>query len=908
MSRIQSSTGLITGIPIEETVNKLMTLASRPSAMLTARTKDLQNQKLAITQLTSLVVAFQFEAKQLGGESLFNAREVTSSDTSALSAKLASSGTPAVGNYVFTPIQMASAQQMLSQVFADDATVGAGSLTLGSGGRLDQGISLDQLNAGEGVHRGKIRITDRSGASTVIDLSYAQSVDDVLSAINENTSINVSAAAVGDTFKLTDNSGGSGHLMVQEVAGGTTASDLGLAGIDTALATATGSDVFRLHTGTLLSKLNDGNGVELRSGNDLSITLKDGTTINVDLGSAKTIGDVVTALNAASPAKFSAAIGADGNRLELTDLTAGAGTFAVANVGDGSAAEALGLIIAADDDTITGRRLVSGLRDTLVSSLKGGEGLGTLGQINITNRNNVASIVNLSAAETVGEIVSAINSQATGVTAAVSSSRSGIVLTDTTGGSTSNFIIANGDANNSATALGIVANTSATKVNGGRLDRQQVSRSTLLSSLNGGEGIDISSFKITDSTGRIGAVVLNQANNKAVTVGDVIDRINALTNVGVEARINDRGDGIVLIDTADGAGKLKVTEVGNHTAAKDLRILGSSTTVTIAGNPTEVIDGSSTATVTIAADDTLADVAEKINALDRGVTASLINDGSGQRLSITTEKSGAASALVVDSTGTSLSLQEVTAGRDALLVYGSGSGGVLVRSSSNAFKSVVNGIDVTINDATQKPVTVDVQNTSTSLVSNAKDFVKAYNSLRDTLDKTTAFNADTQTTGILFGTAAALRVDSDLGRIITSRFFGVGKFQSLEAVGFSLDDKGKMSLNESKLTTAFAQDPDELKKFFSDKTLGVSKKITDIAEQLAGKKDSLLSSRNEALTDTIESNNKRIDDMTERLDRQRSALLAQFDALETTIAKLKDSFNALSSLQVIPPLSIYRSR
>ncbi len=112
---------------------------------------------------------------------------------------------------------------------------------------------------------------------------------------------------------------------------------------------------------------------------------------------------------------------------------------------------------------------MSGLRDTLVSSLKGGAGLGTLGHINITNRNNVTSNVDLSAAETLGEIVAAINTQAAGVTASINSARNGIQLTDTTGATASNLIVADGDANNSATALGIVANSAAIKVNSGAL-------------------------------------------------------------------------------------------------------------------------------------------------------------------------------------------------------------------------------------------------------------------------------------------------------------------------------------------------------------------------------------------------------------------------------------------------------
>lgn len=904
MSRIQSSTGLITGIPIEDTVNKLMALASQPKATLDSRTKDLKNQKLAVTQLTSLLVAFQFEAKQLGKESLFESRQATSSDSSALTAAVAADGNPAIGNYLFTPVQTASAQQLLSQGFTADETIGAGSFTFGAGGFVDQGIALDQLNSGDGVKAGKIRITDRSGASAVVDLSYARTVDDVLDAISNDSSINVSAVAVGDSFKLIDHSGGSGHLKVQEVGGGTTAASLGLATIDIADNSTTGGDVFTLHTKSSLSTLNDGNGVQLRSGNDLSVSLADGSTLDIDLGSAKTLGDVITAINAASPTKLSAEIGIDGNRLKLTDLTSGMGAFAVTNVGSGTAADDLGLTKAASSGVITGARLASGLRDTLVSSLNGGKGLGTLGQVDITNRHNVTSQVNLSSAETLGQIVTAINSQAAGVTAAINSARSGIQLTDTTGNTDSNFIVADGDANDSATALGIVANTTATQINSGPLSRQQVSESTLLSSLNGGAGINVSDLKITGTTGILGAVDLNPSGNVATTVGDVISRINALAGVGVEARINDRGDGIELVDTAGGSGKITVTEVGNGTAAKDLHLLGTSVATDVNGVTKEVIDGTATATVTIDDDDKLSDVVAKINALGRGVTASLLNDGTRQRLSLSVDKSGAANELLLDTTNTRIAFQEVSSGRDALLQYGtSGSSGVLISSSSNTFKNVVDGLDITVKDGTLEPVTVNVSSSTTSLVSNAKDFVAAYNSLRDVLDKMTAFDANTLTAGILFGSSEALQVESSISNLITKRFFGVGKFESLAEVGININDKGKISLDEAKLNAAFDKDPDSVKKLFTDSNKGVAAKLDDAIEQLAGSDHSVLTARSESLTSIIDANTKRSDQMSDALDRQREALLNQFAALESTIARMKDNMAALQSLQIIPPLT-----
>src|SRR4051794_18614832 len=104
MSAIQSSVGLVTGINIQDTVDKLMSIAAQSKNNLTARTKTLSNEKLAVTQLTSLLVAFQFESKQLGKDAPFNSRQITSSDESALTAAVSTDGNPAVGNYVFTPV------------------------------------------------------------------------------------------------------------------------------------------------------------------------------------------------------------------------------------------------------------------------------------------------------------------------------------------------------------------------------------------------------------------------------------------------------------------------------------------------------------------------------------------------------------------------------------------------------------------------------------------------------------------------------------------------------------------------------------------------------------------------------------------------------------------------------------
>lgn len=911
MSRIQSSVGLITGIPIEETVNKLMQVAAQPKNLLSNRTKLLESEKLAVTQLSSLLVALQFETNQLGKESLFQSKQVGSSNAAALSATLVAGANPSVGNYLFTPVQTAASQQFLSQSFAPSDAIGAGTFTFRTGGFVDSSRSLDELNGGAGVQRGRIRVTDRSGASAIVDLSFARNVDDVLRAISNDSTINVTAVANGDAIQLFDNSGGSGNLSVQNVSGGTTATDLGLAGISVSASTATGGDLFTLHAQSKLLTLNDGLGVHLLDGaSDLQVTTADGSITAIDLGDAKTLGDAISAINGAAPTRLSVAISPDGRRLELTDLTSGSGTLEVSSLGGGTTAEDLGLTSAAVGNKITGRRLASGLKDTLLTGLHGGQGLGSLGTINITNRSGAVSTVNLAGAETVDDLIDLINSQAVGIAAEINAQRSGILLRDTTGGTTSNLIVADGDANNTATKLGLVASVATTTIDGGALRRQSVSEATLLSSLNGGAGIDVGDFKITDSAGNLGAVDLDQTDNQATTIGDVIRSINALTGVQVEARINDNGDGIVLVDKAGGTGTMTVQEVGNGTTAKDLRIVGSAVEVDLEGTPAQVIDGTTATTVTIDEDDTLADVVKTINDLNRGVTASLLNDGTGQRLSLTVDQSGEGNAIVIDAADSSLALNEIRRAQDAIMLYGaadSPGAGVLLTSPSNDFKNVVDGVNLTVNEGTLDPVTVSVETSSTDVVKAFSEFVDAFNSIREKLDELTAFNSEDQTTGILFGTREALRVESDLTQLLTSRFVGVGDLDSLEAIGISFDEKGKMVLDGERLTAAFNDDPDALQRMFTDETFGVAKKLDAVIEQLAGKEHSTLSLRTETLTRNITTNTDRLESMDERLALQRERLLLQFYHLETLVAEMRKGLAALSSLQIIPPLTSTKS-
>jgi len=772
MGRLQSSVGLVSGLDIQGTVEQLLKIEARPRDLTASRNEDLTNQQVAVTDLTAAVVAVQLAARNLGKADTFSKKTVASSDPAALSAMI--TGTPSVGTYEFTSVRKAQAHHLLSSGFAArDEPLGAGSFSFGFGGFIDAGVSLDELNDGQGVQRGEIRIIDRSGASSVVDLRYAQTIDDVLEAINTTDGIDVEAVAEGDAIRLIDHTGGAGNLKVEEISGGSTAADLGLDGVNVAADEALGEDLLRLYDGLSLSKLNDGNGVDLNEAvPDLDITFRDGSSLLVDFlaGTTETtLGDLVDTLNAADPARLQAAISASGDSIEITDLTSGGGTFEVSGFVNDDLVHQLGLDGAAVGGVITSRDLRGGLKTSLLSSLQGGRGFeGGLGQLDLTDRSGASATVDLSSAQTLDDVVDAANAAAVGITARVNDSRNGILLEDTTGLQTNNLIVADGvDGLETATKLGIAVDDAVDSIDSGSLDLKRVNRGTQLDDYK--EGVANGTILITDANGTVGVLKIDDT---VETLGDVIDAINNLS-FDVTARINDRGDGIAIIDSsAGGTGTLEVRDVTGGTAAQDLGISGDGVEQEIDGELKQVVEGSLDYNVEIDANDTLEDLVGKINDLGAPVSASLLSDGSGStpyHLSIVSGKSGKSGELLIDTSQVDFTFHEISKARDALLLVGGdgGAAGVLVSSADNHFDDLLDGVGLELKEATNSPVSVSVATTNSSVISTVQLFVDTYNKLAKKLDDLTFFNEQENKTGVLFGSVETLRVESEVSNLLS---------------------------------------------------------------------------------------------------------------------------------------------
>ncbi|WP_166823734.1 flagellar filament capping protein FliD [Thalassoroseus pseudoceratinae] len=905
MSTISAGIGLISGIDTSAIIEALVAAQSGSVNLIEARVAGYQETASALNALEASVLSLSLSGTRLKSESTFNSLTTNNSDTSQLTVKT-DRDTVSPGSYGFRTVRTASAHQMLSGGFSSaDQKVDAGTLVIGTGGSLTPPATLDLLNDGEGITPGIIKLTDRSGSSAEIDLSTATNVDDVLSAINSESSIGITASVEDGRFVLTDTSGGGGTLEVSNVGLTQTAQELGL-DVSASGDTLTGSEVFTVFEGMTLDYINDGNGLRLSDGgDDLRITLTDDTTLDINLDDATTIGDVISSINdhEENEGRVSATL-VDG-RIQLEDLTAGGGSSSleVENLSSSKVVRQLGLDVTASGSTLTGNRLTAGPGSVLLRNLNGGNGV-TAGTIQLTDRTGTTADIDLSSAESLDEVIAAINgAKSTGdvdlqIVAEIDATGTGITITDTSGAATSNLIIS--DLTGSlASDLNIAADTDQTTIESDALNLRSVNEATSLSTYApDGKSVGLGSILITDSTGKEAIVSINST---VKTIGDVIDRINSASGVSVTARLNDTGDGFVIEDDAGGEGTLTIEQSGDGTTVEDLRLTGEASDD---GSGNQTITSREAVVIELTGEETVSELVEQLNTFSGTVSASLINDGSPfnpVRLEIRSASTGSGSQLLVDTSGIDLGFQTTAVGRDALLAVTSGAGQeFLVTSETNTFDDVVTGLDVTAVAASETSATITIARDTARSSEAIQNFVDTYNNLVTILGELTKFEPSTNSRGVLQGNSFALRLEQRLTGLLNDRFNTDGGIRQLNDIGVRVSTGGKLSFDTDEFQAAVTDDPEGVADFFLRDETGFGAQAEAAIQSLTDPIDGAFKTATDAVQANIDAANERIADLNEILDVRRNRLLIQFTNMESIIGTLNNQQQALAAFQPVP--------
>lgn len=235
---------------------------------------------------------------------------------------------------------------------------------------------------------------------------------------------------------------------------------------------------------------------------------------------------------------------------------------------------------------------------------------------------------------------------------------------------------------------------------------------------------------------------------------------------------------------------------------------------------------SATATVTINnTNNTLQGIRDAINAANAGVTASIVNDGSGTpyHLALTSNQTGVAnsmkisvsgdatlqSLLAYDPTATQNLTQTAVAQNAQLTVNG-----LAVTSATNTVTGALQG--VTLNLLKVGSVNLNLARDTNSVQAAVNSFVSAYNSLHSTIAGLTSYDAKTGKSGQLIGDPTVQLIQNRVRQILNAQLTGTGSGAALlPLVGVTFQSNGTMAVDSSKLQNALTNNFSQIASLFS---------------------------------------------------------------------------------------------
>ena len=338
-------------------------------------------------------------------------------------------------------------------------------------------------------------------------------------------------------------------------------------------------------------------------------------------------------------------------------------------------------------------------------------------------------------------------------------------------------------------------------------------------------------------------------------------------------------------------------------------------------NTTFSPSGAASPSITIGPGDTsLASIRDKINAAGAGVSASIINDASGSRLSLRSTTTGATNGFQITATPAGVD-PDPTASLAALnfdATTGATSSqmslnqfaqnakatvnGIAVSSTTNTLSNISDGLSLTLSKVSATPVDITVSSDTASMQKAITDFVSAYSALQSYIsletkyDSTQAVQPGTaRQDSPLTGDASVIGFQNQLRAIVNTTSTTSTMFARLSDIGIAVQTDGTLAVGNSTKLTSALQHPDELSKLFA--TSGTTNENTGIAVRFANLGQNAITvngtlySRADGLRGELSRNQTEQDNMQTHLDATQARLTAQYQALDTTMSQM----SALSS-------------
>ncbi len=375
---------------------------------------------------------------------------------------------------------------------------------------------------------------------------------------------------------------------------------------------------------------------------------------------------------------------------------------------------------------------------------------------------------------------------------------------------------------------------------------------------------------------------------------------------------NVRGDAFSATTSKEAQPGSFSVEVGQLATAGTLatqRVTAADTAIIDTAGPLELtfagLDDTNnprTVAIDIAAGSSLEDVRDAINAdKTAGVSASIINDGSGFRLALNSSETGADASIVSSNFETmaagNLDADPGTiitqAGQDAALKVN----GIDITSASNTVEGAIQGVTLNLQATTAagQPDTLRVEQDTLKVREAVGGFVKAFNALKGTIGTLTAFNSETGQAGELNGDRTVRTVESRLRSVLSGGVPG-GELSMLSEVGISLQRDGTLELDEDALSEQVSGNMAALGEFFagSEGSTGMAGQVDEALGRMLDEESGLVSRSIEGAEGRLERLGERFTRMETSVERTIERYRAQFGQLDSMIASMNQTSTYLT--------------
>lgn len=319
--------------------------------------------------------------------------------------------------------------------------------------------------------------------------------------------------------------------------------------------------------------------------------------------------------------------------------------------------------------------------------------------------------------------------------------------------------------------------------------------------------------------------------------------------------------------------------------------------------------GDKSGKVTVEEGNTLADIVQKINDADAGVTAKIIDGRLVLQADVTNKKiefSGDVDVLkdlaILSENGKILcELQEAQGARikvDELDIDD---------RDTNTISDVIEGVTFTLK--AEGSAAIEIQHDVNRVIERVKAFVDQYNSVQNFIKEKTTDGA------VLQGDVLLGRIQSQLRQLATARVDAGGPYNQLAMIGISVDRYGTMTLDEAKLRAALAENPEAVYRLFAadaedgDGFNGVAVRMGKELEQWLRSNEGLLASRQAMFDARMKDIDRSIERLEARLELREETLRRQFVRLEEVLAAFQTQSAWLSAqLQQLSAFAAYQAR